>query len=151
MSVFPLHHRRMWKIVYVYYNAEGALIPQGGSGGSRKKSNLLKNQQLKIAYEYFDNKLPGDFCQLFAKSNEMHLTKMTLTSYRTNTLVIPNIKTEHSGRKVNKISMSLLMEPFFLQEIQLTIDSYLNMQKVNSISHFKSLLKKHFKFTYFTQ
>ena len=119
--------------------------------GLLKVNDIIKYQQLKIAYEYFDNKLPEDLYQLFTKSIEMHSTNMTLASDRNNTLVIPNIKTEHSGRKSIKFQCPSLWNHFSSNKIQLTTDSYLNMKKVNSTSHFKSLLKKHFKFTYSTQ
>ena len=119
--------------------------------GLLKVNDIIKYQQLKIAYEYFDKKLPEDLYQLFTKSIEMHSTNMTLASDRNNTLVIPNIKTEHSGRKSIKFQCPSLWNHFSSNKIQLTTDSYLNMKKVNSTSHFKSLIKKHFKFTYSTQ
>ena len=119
--------------------------------GLLKVNDIIKYQQLKIAYEYFENKLPDDLCQLFSKSNEMHTTDMSLASDRNNNLVIPNIKTEHSGRKSIKFQCPSLWNHFTSNKIQLTTDSCLNFNKINGISHFKSLLKKHFKFTYSTQ
>ena len=81
----------------------------------------------------------------------MQLTWASLASARNNTLVISNIKANYSGRKSINFQCPSLWNHFSSKKIQLTTDSCLNLNKVNSISHFKSLLKKHFKFTYSIQ
>ena len=115
--------------------------------GLIKVNDIIKYQHLKVAYEYINNLLPDDLCQLFSKSNEIQSTIMTLNSSRNNTLKIPRILTEHSGRKSLSFQCASLWNHFSSKIIPLSNDSCLDLNKVNSVNHFKILLKKHFKFT----
>ena len=116
--------------------------------GLIKVNDIIKLQQLKLAYEYFDNILPDDLCQLFTKSNEMQSTNLTLSSSRNNTLSLPSIQTEHSGRKSLKFQCAYLWNHYSCNNIQLDDKQFLNHKKITNVSLFKKLLKKHFKFTY---
>ena len=116
--------------------------------GLLKVRDIIKHQQLKLAYEYFDKLLPDDICQLFTQSREVVSTNMSLSSIRNNFLSVPSIQTEHSGRKSLRFQCATLWNSYSYNKIQLNVDSYLDLSKVKNVHHFKKLLNKHFKFSY---
>ena len=116
--------------------------------GLLKVNDIIKYQQLKIAYDYVENNLPDDLCQLFNKNEEMQSTSMSLISSSNKTLALPSILTEHSGRKSLRFQCASLWNHYATNKIQLDNDRYYDLNKIKSGSHLKALLKKHFKFDY---
>ena len=125
--------------------------PIYSSLGLLKVSDIIKYQQLKFAYDYFENSLPDDLCQLFTKRAETQLTNMNLISTNKKILSLPRILTEHSGRKSLRFQSASLWNQFASNRIQIDDDIFFDLDKVRSGSHFKSILKKHFKFNYSIQ
>ena len=110
--------------------------------GFLKVRDIIKHQQLKLAYEYFEKLLPDDICQLFTQSKEIQSTNMLIRSYTNNCLSLPAIKTDHSGRKSLRFQCVTLWNKFATNKIQLNNDTSLDLNRVNCVSHFK--LKKTF-------
>ena len=115
-----------------------------------KVSDIIKLQQIKFAYDYFENLLPDDLCQLFTKRAEVQSTTLNLISSNRKALSLPTILTEHSGRKSLRFQSASLWNQFTSKKIQLDNNIYFDLNKVKSSSHLKSTLKKHFKYTYST-
>ena len=127
---------------------EVQLIPIYNSLGLIKVRDIIRYQQLKFAYDYFDNLLPEDLCQLFTKRAEVQSINMNLISTNEKTLSLPTILTEHSGRKSLRYQSASLWNQFTSNKILIDDDNHFDLNKVKSGSHFKSILKKHFKHTY---
>ena len=119
--------------------------------GLLKVNDIIKYQQMKLAYDYFENQLPDDLCQLFTKHDEMQSTNMTLISTSRKTLSIPPISTEHSGRKSLRFQTATLWNHYINNKITLENNIYSDLNKIKSGSHFKSTMKKHFRYTYTIQ
>ena len=81
----------------------------------------------------------------------MQTTNMNLISTNRKILSIPKILTEHSGRKSLRFQSASLWNQFSSNRIQLDDDISFDLDNVKSGSHFKSVLKKHFRFNYSTQ
>ena len=122
--------------------------PIYNSLGLIKVRDIIRYQQLKFAYDYFDNLLPEDLCQLFTKRAEVQSINMNLISTNEKTLSLPTILTEHSGRKSLRYQSASLWNQFTSNKILIDNDNHFDLNKVKSGSHFKSILKKHFKHTY---
>ena len=122
--------------------------PIYNSLGLIKVRDIIRYQQLKFAYDYFDNLLPEDLCQLFTKRAEVQSINMNLISTNEKTLSLPTILTEHSGRKSLRYQSASLWNQFTSNKILIDDDNHFDLNKVKSGSHFKSILKKHFKHTY---
>ena len=119
--------------------------------GLLKVRDIIKYQQLKIVYEYFEKLLPDDICQLFTQSNEILTTNMQVRSSRKNCLSIPPIKTEHSGRKSLRFQCASQWNNIATNKIHLSQDSVLDLNHIKSVDQFKNHLKKHYKYSYTQQ
>ena len=62
-----------------------------------KVRDVIKSQQLKLAYEFFINTLPSDLQNLFKLSSDSHTTQMKLNSAYKKHFYIPQIKTVTYG------------------------------------------------------
>ena len=57
-----------------------------------KVRELIKLQQLKLAYEYCNGIIPNDLKSLFKSSKDTHLTNLDLRSDRKNCLSLPSVR-----------------------------------------------------------
>ena len=125
-----------------------------------KIHDVIKLQQLKLAYEYCNNLIPHDLRKLFNCSSDIHTTSLTsLNSVQKNCLIIPLIKTVHSGEKSLKFQCVHLWNHFMTKPIPLQakpktfekqINPNLDMNLIHSLHQFTSKVKKHFQYMYTT-
>ena len=133
-----------------------------------KVRDVIKVQQLKLAYEYCNNLIPSDLRKFFNCTFETHSTNLTSRSKDKFCMTIPIIKTVHSGNKSLKFQCASLWNDFMRKKIPLqakpkTYEEYiwnsvtetyekvnpnLDMKLVNNIDQFKRKVKNHFQYTY---
>ena len=110
-----------------------------------KVSDLIKLQQLKLVYEYYNSLLPLDICQYFTPITDIHYN---LRSANNNCLFIDQIKTSYAGIKSLKYRSAILWNHFMANNILLDNNIKFELNKVHNVYQFKRLIKKHFQFTY---
>ena len=113
-----------------------------------KINDMIKLQQLKLAYEYWNKLLPDDLVSLFVPRNEKQTTNFSLRSSDKNFLSIPKTKTVHAGNRSLRYQCSLLWNHFISNDICTSPSSTLSMNEIKSVNHLKKQLKKHFEYLY---
>ena len=122
-----------------------------------KVHDVIKLQQLKHAYEYCNNLIPYNLRNLFNCSYEIHTTNLTLRSVQKHCLIIPPIKTVHSGEKSLKFQCACLWNHFMTKSIPLQakpktfenqVNPNLDMNLIHNLKQFTSKVKKHFQYIY---
>ena len=116
-----------------------------------KVRDVIKSQQLKLVYEFYCNKLPDDLMSLFKLNSDVHTTNLTLNSVHNNLLHIPTINTQTYGIKSIKYHCAKLWnDTFKTGNIQVDSNPHreVSLSSINSINHFKSIIKKHFLTNY---
>lgn len=113
-----------------------------------KIRDLIKLQQLKLAYEYCNGLIPTDLCSLFNSSKDVHTTNMNLKSTSKNCLFLPSVKTVHSGSRSLRYQCASWWNYIMTSKIRLDENTILDMTKIHNIHQFMSKLKKHFSFMY---
>ena len=119
--------------------------------GLLKVRDVIKTNQLKIVYDYYDQKLPDDLMSLFVLSSNVHMTNQVLNSAINNLIHIPAFGTITYGKNSIKYHCAKLWNDMFpTGYIQVDIDRKkdIHLSKINSIHYFKKVLKKHFLFKY---
>ena len=119
--------------------------------GLLKVREVIKTNQLKIVYDFFDQKLPDDLMSLFVLSSNIHSTNQVLNSAINNLIHIPSFDTISYGRNSIKYHCARLWnETFPTGFIQVNADRTkdIHLSKINSIHYFKKTLKKHFLYKY---
>ena len=116
-----------------------------------KVREVIKTNQLKIVYDFFDKKLPDDLMSLFVLSSNIHSTNQLLNSAINNLIHIPSFDTVTYGRNSIKFRCAQLWNEMFpTGYIQVSDDRSkdVHLSKINSIHYFKKTLKKHFLYKY---
>ena len=116
-----------------------------------KVREVIKTNQLKIVYDFFDKKLPDDLMSLFILSSNVHSTNQALNSAINNLIHIPSFDTVTYGRNSIKFHCAKLWNEMFPTGcIQVDADrrNDIHLSKINSIHYFKKTLKKHFLYKY---
>jgi hypothetical protein len=123
-----------------------------------KVHDVIKLQQLKLAYEYCNNLIPQDLRTFFNCSSEIHTSTLTsLNSVQKSCLTIPSFKTVHSGNKSLKFQCSSLWNHFMTKTIPLrakpktfekNVIPYLDMKLIFNVHQFLRTVKKHFHYMY---
>ena len=119
--------------------------------GLLKVREVIKTNQLKIVYDFFDQKLPDDLMSLFVLSSNIHSTNQVLNSAINNLIHIPSFDTISYGRNSIKYHCARLWnETFPTGFIQVNADRTkdIHLSKINSIHYFKKTLKKRFLYKY---
>ena len=121
--------------------------------GLLKVREVIKMNQLKVVYDFYDKKLPNDLMSLFLLSSNVHSTNQVLNSAINNLIHIPSFDTVIYGKNSIKYHCAKLWNDMFPTGfIQIDDnrkkDSHIHLSKINSIHYFKKVLKKHFLFTY---
>ena len=113
-----------------------------------KVLDIIKQQQLKLVYEFYKNLLPTDLQSIFELNSDIH-------SYQTNSahkhlLHIPRIYTATFGNKSIKYHCPILWNATVKNNIVIDNDSKNNVpiDNIHNISQFKRTLKKHFLHCY---
>ena len=121
--------------------------------GLLKVREVIKLNQLKVVYDFYDKKLPDDLMSLFILSSNVHSTNQVLNSALNNLLHTPSFHTLTYGRNSIKYHCAKLWNDMFptgfiqVDDVHKK-DSHIHLSKINSIHYFKKILKKHFLFKY---
>ena len=115
-----------------------------------KVRDIIESQQLKLVYDFYENRLPTDLKGLFILSSDIHTTNLELNSARNNFIHIPSIKTVTYGNKSIKFHCAELWNKKFKNGIVINNDVNHNVkiEQIHNVLHFKRVLKKHFLHSY---
>ena len=119
--------------------------------GLLKVREVIKLNQLKVVYDFYDKKLPDDLMSLFILSSNVHSTNQALNSAINNLIHIPSFGTVTYGKNSIKFYCAQLWNNMFPSGfIQINADhkNDVHLTKINSVHYFKKLLKKHFLYKY---
>ena len=124
--------------------------------GLLKVRDVIKMNQLKVIYDFYDKKLPNDLMSLFVLSSNVHTTNQVLNSALNNLIHIPGFHTVTYGKNSIKYHCAKLWNDMFPTGLIKVDndhhnDAYIHLSKINSIHYFKKVLKKHFLYTYKSQ
>ena len=108
-----------------------------------KVQDIVKSQQLKLVYEFFDTVLLDDLQTLFDHTRDIH--NFELNSFHKNLLHIPSIKTATYGNKSIKFLCTELWNSTFRYGIAIDKDIRKNVtfNDIRNLPHFKLILKNH--------
>ena len=113
-----------------------------------KVREIIKSQQLKLAYEFYKTQLPSNIQNLFQLDSDIH--KYETNSSAKHLFHIPQIITTSYGNKSLKYHCPILWNSTIKNNI--AIDSKFNnnvsIDKIHNIYQFKRILKKHYLYTY---
>ena len=111
---------------------------------------IIKCNQLKLVYNFFNKDLPTDLMTLFQSSAAAHTTKLQLNSNIKSLLFVPRIRTQSYGNQSLKYRCPQLWNEFFATGIAIDNVSANNVtfDKLKSGKHFQEVLKRHFLYKY---
>ena len=115
-----------------------------------KVRDVIKINQIKLVYDFYDNSLPTDLMSLFQSSANVHTTNMQLNSAIKYLIHIPGVNTSTYGINSIKFTCARLWNEFFTRGISISSDKNENVpfSKMKIVNHFKKVLKKHFFYVY---
>ena len=116
-----------------------------------KVREVIKLNQLKLVYDFYEKKLPDDLMSLFILSSNVHSTNQALNSAINNLIHIPRFDTVTYGKNSIKFHCAKLWNDMFPSGfIQIHEDHRkdIHLTKINSVHYFKKILKKHFIYKY---
>ena len=118
-----------------------------------KVREVIKINQLKAVYDFYDKKIPDDLMSLFILSSNVHLTNQVLNSAINNLIHIPSFDTITYGKNSIKYHCAKLWNDMFPTGfIQVDDkhkkDSSIHLCKIDSIHYIKKIVKKLFLFKY---
>ena len=119
--------------------------------GFLKVREVIKTNQLKVVYDFYDKKLPDDLMSLFVLSSNVHATNRALNSAINHLIHIPSFDTVTYGRNSIKFRCAQLWNNMFPTGfIQVDTDRKkdVHLSKINSSHYFKKILKRHFLYKY---
>ena len=87
-----------------------------------KVKDLIKFNQLKLVYDFYEKNLPIDLMTLFQPSTEVHTTNMQLNSAIKSLIHIPSINTSSYGINSIKYHCAKLWNEFFKTGIAINSD-----------------------------
>ena len=113
-----------------------------------KVRDVIKFQQLRLVYDFYNNALPFDLHNLFVFNSDIH--NYHLTSISKNLLHIPRIMTTTYGIKSLKYHSVELWNDTFKKGIAIdnNINNNVSINKIHTVFQFKRILKKHFFYRY---
>ena len=115
-----------------------------------KVLNIIGLQQLQLVYDFYDNRLPKDWKNLFTFSSDIHTTNFKLQSAYKNFIHIPGIKTVTYGNKSIKFHCAELWNDKLKNGISIDGDVSHNVaiSKIHNRYKLKRILQKHFLHSY---
>ena len=114
-----------------------------------KIRDLIAISQLKLVYDFLNNRLPIDLMSLFRLSSEVHTRSRQLNSTVNRLIYLPRFKTVTYGKDSLKYQCAKLWnETFKTGDIQIDIDERKKLAEIHNVSGFKEALKKHFLYSY---
>ena len=113
-----------------------------------KVSDVIKFQQLRLVYDFYNNVLPIDLQNLFLFNSDIH--NYQLISIYKNLLHIPRIMTTTYGIKSLKYHCAELWNDTFKKGIAIDNNkkNNISLNKIHTVFQFKRILKKHFLYKY---
>ena len=121
--------------------------------GLLKVREVIKTNQLKVVYDFYDKKLPDDLMSLFVLSSNVHATNQALNSAINHLIHIPSFDTITYGRNSIKYRCAQIWNSMFptgLIQVDADRQNDIHLSKINSIHYFKKILKRHFLHKYKT-
>ena len=106
--------------------------------------DVITIQQLKLAYEFCNNLLPSDLCNLFTYSRDTQTTNLTLTSNIMNHLRLPIIHNVNSGDLSLRYRCAKLWNDFMSTKVIIKGTSVPIISQIKNIYQFKRITKRHF-------
>ena len=115
-----------------------------------KVRDIIKSQQLKLVYDFYNNVLPTYFQHLFTFSRYTHTTNLQLNCVYQNLLYKPHIKTTTYGIKSIKYHCADLWNELFKKGISIDKNAKNNVviDQIHNVYHFKRALKRHYLYSY---
>ena len=112
-----------------------------------KVRDIIKSQQLKLSYEFYNKMLPVDTQKLFILDRDIHEHQTRHSKYL---LHIPEIQTVTYGNKSLKYYCPLLWNSTVRNFIPVdnNVNNNLSIENIFNMHHFRRVLKKHFLYTY---
>ena len=113
-----------------------------------KVRDVIKMHQLKVAFDFLNNRLPSDLMSLFELASDVHPNHV-LNSSENHHLYIPRINTTTYGNKSIRYLCPKLWNEFFKKGTIQVKDiheknCYIHLSKIKSKFHFNNALKRHF-------
>ena len=106
--------------------------------------DVIKIQQLKLAYEFCNGLLPSDLNNLFSFSRDTQSTNLNLNSNINNHLRIPPIQSVNSGTLSLRFKCTKLWNNFMSTKVNVKGSSVSLISSINNIHQFKRVVKKYF-------
>ena len=106
--------------------------------------DVIKIQQLKLAYEFCNELLPSDLNNLFAFSRATQSTNLNLISNINNHLRIPPVHSVNSGILSLRFKCTQLWNNFMSTKVTVKGSLVPIMSLIKNIHQFKRVVKKHF-------
>jgi hypothetical protein len=116
-----------------------------------KVRDVIKQQQLKLVFDFHRSALPEDLMSLFKLNKDVHLTNQVLNSVHNNLLHMQPINTVTYGNKSLKYHCAKLWnETFKTGTIQVNVDRKkdVKISSIESVKKFKDTIKSHFLYNY---
>ena len=113
-----------------------------------KVRDIIKSQQLKLVYDFYNNTLPADLKNLFHFSSEIHTYELNSTYKKL--LYIPRIATATYGNNSLKYLCANLWNDTFKKGITIdnNVKNNITIDKIHNVFQFKRILKKHYLYNY---
>ena len=117
-----------------------------------KVRDVIKLYQLKLVYDFLNNRLPSDLMSLFRRSSDVHQTQV-LNSSVNNHLYIPRIRTSTYGNKSIRYHCAKLWNEVFKNGSIQVKDirekhSHIQLENMKNVFSFTNALKRHFIYHY---
>ena len=114
-----------------------------------KVRDIIKSQQLKLAYDFYNNSFPVDLHKLFNYSKNVHTTNVELNSDRKIYLFKPCMKTVTYGLGSIRYRCADLWNSIFKNGISINEkrDKNVSIDQIFNVHQFKRILKKHYLYT----
>ena len=117
--------------------------------GLVKVRDLIAMNQLKLVYDFLNNRLPTDLRSLFRLASDVHTTNKELKSVVNNLIYIPRFKTITYGKDSLRYQCAKLWNKTFKNgDIQIESDERKKLSQIRNIKGFTKTLKKHFLHSY---
>ena len=119
--------------------------------GLVKVRDLISLNQLKLVYDFTQNRLPTDLMNLFTYSSDVHTSSRELNSTVNKLIYIPKVKTTTYGLDSIRYKCATLWNKFFKNGEIKVDDDKKNNKKLSEIKNKKSFnwtLKNHFLHSY---
>ena len=119
--------------------------------GLIKIRDLISMNQLKLVYDFHNNRLPSDLMSLFTLSKDVHTQSRELNSAVNSLLYIPKVKTKTYGLHSIRFHCTKLWNlKFKYGSIQVDDDKKNNVKlsNIKNKNSFNNILKKHFLHSY---